>query len=241
MSDRGSGAERQLAQLVTPLAQIGGIWTVSDLGYYHLLPVLGQVANYNTGALAATLYYAFWCGIAVITFWPLYVTWARYAPWDTFDGRLASYLIWIVAFGSSVLFAAYVLPLLPPVHWKESWTPPDVVLASPLYFFPKSMEILFQQLLILALVLALSVQHWSLRRIAFVSALAFGATHALLGLSGVPVGYVIRFMLSASAFGLIFPYLLLRVRNGFAYSYAIHWLYYAASVLLPHIFLADVK
>jgi len=238
MSDRG---QWQVTQVLTPLAQIAGIWIASDLGYYYLLPALGQVANYNTGALASTLYYAFWCGIAVITFWPLYVTWARYAPWDTFDGRLASYLIWIAAFGSSVLFAAYVLPLLPSVNWKESWTPPDVVLASPLYFFPKSIEILFQQLLILALVLALSLQKMSLRRIALVSALTFGAMHALLGFGGVPVGYVIRFMLSASVFGLIFPYLLLRVRNGFAYSYVIHWLYYAASVLLPHIFLADVK
>ncbi len=241
MSDRGSVADRQMAQLIWPLAQIALIWVVSDFGYYYLLPALGQVANYNTGPLAASLYYAFWCGIAVITFWPLYLAWARYAPWDTFDGRLASYLIWIIAFGSSVLFAAYLLPLLPSVHWKESWSPPDVVLASPLYFFPKSIEILFQQLLILALVLALSVQNLSLRNTAIVSALTFGAIHALLGFSDVPAGYVIRFMLSASVFGLFFPYLLLRVRNGFAYSYVIHWLYYAASVLLPHIFLADVK
>lgn len=55
---------------------------------------------------------------------------------------------------------------------------------------------------------------------------------------GVPIGYVIRFMISAAAFGLLFPYLILRVPNGLAYSYVVHWLYYAVSVLLPHIFLS---
>ena len=80
-----------------------------------------------------------------------------------------------------------------------------------------------------------------MRRISLLSAALFGATHILLAFGGVPAGYVIRFMISAAAFGLIFPYLLLHVRNGFAYSYVIHWLYYAASAVLPHIFLADAK
>jgi len=169
------------------------------------------------------------------------VTWPRFASWDTFDSRLASYLVWSASFGGCILFAAYVLPYLPPVHWKESWTPPDVVLASPLYFLPKSMEILFQQLLIVALVLALSAQRCSLHRISISSALIFGGAHVLLAFGGVPIGYVIRFMLSAALFGLLFPYLILRVRNGFAYSYVIHWVYYAASVVMPHIFLSGVK
>ena len=42
-------------------------------------------------------------------------------------------------------------------------------------------------------------------------AVAFGAVHALLAFGDVPLGYVIRFMISAAAFGFIFPYLLLRV------------------------------
>ncbi len=231
----------QKNELLWTLIQIAAIWLVSDIGYYFLLPAIGAQANYSSGSLAVTLYYAFWIGIAVITFWPLYVTWTRYAAWDTFDSRLASYIVWSLSFGGCILFAAYVLPLLPPIHWKESWDPPEFVLASPLYFLPKSFEILFQQLLIVALVLTLSAQQCSIRRISICSALAFGGTHALLAFGGVPVGYVIRFMLSAAAFGFIFPYLLLRVRNGFAYSYVIHWLYYAATIVMPHIFLSAVK
>jgi hypothetical protein len=231
----------QKAQFMRTLVQIAVIWTVSDLGFYFLLPTLKLQSSYNTGSLAITLYYVFWVGTAVITFWPLYGTWATYSTWATFENRLTSYIVWSLSFVGCVLFAAYVLPLLPPLKWTESWNPPDVRVATPLYFLPKSIEILFQQLLVVALVLALSAQQYSLRRISVYCALLFGAVHILLVFGGVPLGYVVRFMVSATAFGFAFPYLLLRVPNGLAYSYMIHWLYYAASVIMPHIFSSPVK
>lgn len=67
----------------------------------------------------------------------------------------------------------------------------------------------------------------------------FGGIHILLFFGEVPLGYVFRFMGSAALFGLIFPYLILRVRNGLAYSYIAHWAYYAVSVMLPHVFLSS--
>jgi hypothetical protein len=234
-----TGAQR--AQLVRPLAQLAAIWTVSDAGYYFLLPALGVTASYNEGSVAITLYYSFWIGIAVITFWPLYRSWPQYGRWTTFENRLTSYVVWSLSFAACIVFAAYALPLLPPITWTESWNPPDVRVATPAYFLPKSIEILFQQLLIVALVLALSTQRYSIRAISLCCALVFGASHALLAFGGVPWGYVIRFMVSAAAFGFMFPYLILRVPNGLAYSYVIHWTYYAASVVLPHIFASPVK
>lgn len=227
--------------LLWTLVQIAAVWTLSDIGYYILLPALGVQPSYNDGAVAITLYYAFWTGIAVITFWPLYATWSLHGRWTTFENRLTSYIVWSLSFAGCLLFAAYVLPSLPTVHWKESWTPPDMVAATPWYFLPKSIDILFQQLLVVALVLALAAQHYSVRRISACCALAFGLAHALLAVGGVPVGYVIRFMVSAAAFGFLFPYLILRVPNGLAYSYIVHWVYYAVSVVLPHIFLASAK
>jgi hypothetical protein len=134
-----------------------------------------------------------------------------------------------------------VLPLLPPIRWTEAWNPPDVRHATPAYFLPKSIEILFQQLLVVALVLVLFAQRYSIRTISICCALVFGAAHILLAFGGVPWGYVIRFMISAAAFGFMFPYLILRVPNGLACSYVIHWAYYAASVVLPHIFSSPVK
>jgi hypothetical protein len=227
--------------LLWTIAQIAAIWTISDVGYYYLLPALGAQPNYNGGSVAVTLYYVFWIGISVITFWPVYARWPRYGRWTTFENRITSYLVWSLSFAGCLLFAAYVLPLLPSIHWKESWNPPELVFATPWYFLPKSIDILFQQLLVVALVLAMAAQHYSLRKISAYCAIGFGAAHVLLVFGGVPPGYVIRFMVSATAFGFLFPYLILRVPNGLAYSYVVHWLYYAVSVLLPHIFLSAAR
>src|SRR3990167_5125522 len=144
------------SQLTGTIVQIAAIWTVSDLGYYFLLPVLGLQTSYNDGPVAITLYYVFWLGFAVITFWPLYATWPLYGRWATFGSRLRSHIVWFISFAGCVLFIAYVLPLLPPTNWTEPWKPPEIRLATAWYFLPKSIEILFQQLLIVALVLALA-------------------------------------------------------------------------------------
>ena len=210
-----------------------GIWIASNLGYYFLLPALGQRITYSDGPVAATLYYLFWAGIAVITFWPAYASWPRYANWATFENRLTSIAVWSLAFAGAVLFVAYVLPALPPFRWPDNWgTPPELPLATPWYFLPKSIEILFQQLLIVALVLTLAAEKYSLRMTSLYCAALFGGAHVLLAFGGVPWGYVARFATLAAIFGLAFPYLILRVSNGFAYSYIMHWGYYAASVFM---------
>ena len=162
----------------------------------------------------------------------------RYAKWTTFGNKYSSYAIWSLAFVGFVGFVAYVVPSLPKIDWNESWNPPDIVGATEWYFLPKSTDILFQQLLIIALVLSLAEQKYSIRKISLYGAILFGSTHILLIFGEVPVGYVIRFAISAAAFGAIFPYLILRVPNGLAYSYIVHWLYYAVSVVMPHIFLS---
>lgn len=218
------------------LGQIAVIWTVSDLGYYFLLPALGLKANYDAGSIAITLYYLFWVGTAVITFWPVYASWPQYGKAITFENRLTSYLIWSLAFGGCTLFAAYLLPLLPPTKWTQPFSPPEIAVATPWYFLPKSIEILFQQLLVVALVLTLAAQRYSIRRISIYCAALFGAMHLLLAFGGVPWGYVARFVVAATAFGFLFPNLILRVSNGLAYSYIVHWIYYAITVTTPRIF-----
>ncbi|MEX0852918.1 MAG: hypothetical protein WD036_06505 [Bauldia sp.] len=220
------------------LAQIAAIWVVSDVGFYVLLPAFGVPASYNAGSVAVTLYYGFWVGIAVITFWPLYATWPLYVKWTTFESRLTSYAIWSLGFAAFVLFAAYVIPALPTIDWREKWNPPEIVGVTQSYFLPKSVDILFQQLLIVALVLAFADRKYNIRRISLYCAILFGSMHILLAFGGVPFGYVVRFAISAAAFGLFFPYLILRAHNGLAYSYIVHWIYYAISVVIPHIFLA---
>ena len=217
------------------LALVAGIWIASDIGYYFVLPALDQKSNYNDGPIATALYYAFWVGIAVITFWPVYAEWPRYAKWATFENRLTSIVVWSLAFAVSVVFAAYVLPALPPFNWREAWDPPELPLATPWYFLPKSIEILFQQLLVVALVLTLSAEQFSLRKISVYCAALFGGAHVLLAFGEVPWGYVARFATLAAIFGFAFPYLILRVPNGFAYSYVTHWGYYAITIVMARL------
>jgi hypothetical protein len=226
--------------LMSTIALIAVLWTVSDIGYYFLLPVLGLQPSYNSDPVAITLYYVFWIGIAVITFWPLYARWSLYGNRATFGNRLASYLVWSLSFAGCTLFAAYVLPLLPLTSWTQPWSPPEVRIATPWYFLPKSADILFQQLLVAALVLALSAQHYGIRKISAYCATLFGCAHILLIFGGLPLGYVTRFMVAAAVFGFVFPYLILRVPNGFAYSYIVHWIYYAVTVMTPRIFSPSV-
>jgi len=241
MSDpfAAGGAARKRWWLAKIVAQIVLVWVVSDIGYYFLLPSLGIQPTYNDAYMAIMLYYVFWVGIAIITFWPLYRSWSRYGRWKTFGNRLTSYALWTGLFVGFVGFSAYILPNLPAVSWKESWRPPEFIMATPYYFLPKSIDILFQQLLVVAFVLALAAQDFSLRRISIYCSLAFGAIHILLAFGDEPVRYVVRFMIAASMFGYLFPLLILRVPNGLAYSYAVHWAYYAVSVALPHFFLSD--
>jgi len=220
------------------LAQIAAIWGLSDIGFYLLPAALGSPAGLGSISVALTIYYVFWVGISVITFWPLYGTWQLHVKWTTFENRFFAYGIWTLAFIGFVAFAVYIVPSLPKIDWQESWNPPEIVRATEWYFLPKSIDIFFQQLLVLALVLALAARKYSIRRISLYVAILFGGTHILLAFDGVPLGYIVRFGISAAVFGAIFPYLILRVPNGMAYSYIVHWIYYAVSVVLPHIFLS---
>lgn len=229
---RGSAA----LALVAPLLQVALLWLLSDLGFYLVLPAIGVAPDYNTNGVAIALYYAFWSGVAVIGFWPLYAIWSRYAQWKTFENRLLSLAVWSVAFAGAMYFVARVLPALPAFDLREGVIPPALPLANGWYFLPKSVEILFQQLLVTALVLGLAARDIGLRRISLACALVFGAAHLLLAFGDAPWGYVLRFTAMASLFGLAFPYLLLRVPMGLAYSYVAHWGFYALLLTLVRSF-----
>jgi hypothetical protein len=229
-------SQRPAPASLAPLALIALVWFLSDLGFYFLLPALGITPDYNQSGVAIALYYVFWGGVAVITFWPQYATWPHFARWPSFNNRLASLGIWTLAFAGAVWFVVWVLPGLPAFDIREGVTPPALPLANSWYFLPKSVEILFQQLLVMALVLTLAARGTSLGRISLACALLFGAAHLLLAFGGAPWGYVARFTAMAGLFGLAFPYLLLRVPMGLAYSYMTHWAFYALLLTLVRIF-----
>jgi hypothetical protein len=226
------GAERrQTADLAWTLALVAVLWLASDAGYFYLLPTLGLKGSYSASSIPIAVYYAVWVVIAVAIFWRVYRIW-----WTAYENRLSSYVLFSLTFAALTLFPGYALPLLPPINWAEPWTPPEIVFATPWYFLPKSVEILFQQLLVLAMVVAFSGRQLALSTISVSCALLFGAIHILVALEDVPLGYAVRLVVVGSAFGLVFPYLILRMRNGLAYAYIAHWSYYAITALAPHVF-----
>ncbi len=126
--------EPHTARLINVIWQIVAIWVVSDIGYYFLLPALNIRPSYNDASMEIALYYIFWSGMAVITFWPVYRTWSVYGPRKTFESRLYSYAVWCGSFALCLLFVGYVLPQLPAVSWKERWSPPEFIMATPNYW-----------------------------------------------------------------------------------------------------------
>jgi len=217
-------------------ALIAGLWVASDLGYFWILPQLSLQPSYNQDPIGAASYYFYWTGVAVILFFRVYATWPIYARWTTFKSRLLSLGLWSLFFFSAIAFTSYVLPRLPPFLWAPELGPePELPMANSLYFLPKSIEILFQQLLVIALVLIFAAQKFSMRKMSVLCAVMFGSAHVMLLFDPVPLAYVVRFVVLATLFGAIFPRLILRVPNGFAYSYALHWGFYALMVFLGRV------
>ena len=93
------------------------------------------------------------------------------------------------------------------------------------YLLPKSFEVLFQQLVILALTLLLAETGLSVMAVVFAFLGIFGVLHLPILLvigRGPGISYGIASMTLAAAF----PVLILRVHSGFLYSYAAHWFVY---------------
>jgi hypothetical protein len=219
------------------LAWLAGLWLVSDLGYYFGLPALGIGTDYNVNPMPIATFYLFWSGLAAIVFWPLYSRWNANGPFPTLRNRVLAALIWAAIFVAVLAFLLWGLPALPMATWPaEMGEPPDLLMAAPAYFFPKTVEIVFQQLLVLAMIVSLSIDGLPLRTISIFSALLFGGMHILLAFSGIPPRAILMFIVASTAFGLILPRLILQTRFGLAAAFVLHWTFYAAVLAQARIF-----
>lgn len=222
---------------VRVLGWLAGFWLISDLGYYFGLPSLGVGMDYNLNPMPVATFYLFWSGLAAIVFWPLYSRWNADGPFPTLRNRVLAALIWTATFAVILVFLHWGLPALPEATWPpDLGEPPDLLIATPAYFFPKTVEIVFQQLLVLALIVSLSLDGLPLRTISIFAALLFGGMHILLAFSGIPPRAVIMFIVAATAFGLILPRLILKTRFGLAAAFVLHWTFYAAVLAQARIF-----
>lgn len=211
------------------LAQIAAIWLISDIAFYIVLPAWGIRASYNAEPVNIALYYVVWIVISLIALR------SAFKNWRPLTGNVQTYATLLGFAAAIVYFVVFLLPQFPPIEWTEPWKPPsELLFATGWYFLPKSFEILLQQLLVAALVLSFTSRGFSLRATSIWCAVLFGGVHVLLIFGGSPIGYVARFGVSAFIAGAMFPYLLINTKNGFAYAYMLHWLYYAVTIVLIH-------
>lgn len=93
------------------------------------------------------------------------------------------------------------------------------------YLFAKVFDITFQQTLIFMLVILLLKRGLSRSRTCLLFAALFGLAHLyLLRYEGFALG--VYFVIFSAAAGWIFPFLIARYKNGVAYSFSIHWMFY---------------
>ncbi len=96
------------------------------------------------------------------------------------------------------------------------------------YMFSKSFEILFQQVMVVILVLLLWEEGLNIVSICALFATVFGIVHIpLIRTEGWFFGCF--FTVSSALSGILFPPLILKVHYGFVYTYTIHWVYYTVS------------
>jgi hypothetical protein len=164
----------------------------------------------------------------------IYGRWNATGPWPTLRNRVLAVTIWTATFAATLAFLHGGLPALPQATWPTDMGEAPDLMATPAYFFPKTVEILFQQLLVLALIVSLSLDGLPLRTTALFSALLFGGMHILLAYSGIPPRAVITLIVAATLFGASLPKLIQQTRFG------LRWSLYAtvltqARIFRPHV------
>lgn len=225
-----TGATGQIART---LFIVAALWMVSSQIYYTLVDALGLDSGYDGAPVLFTAYYLGWTAVAVWLFRALF---ADVLTPDRVAREGLALLPVLMAFG---LFMIYVLPLLPNVSdIRAPKNPPEFMFASAWYYLPKSADILFQQVLVAALVFTGVRAGLGLRVMSIGMAAAFGLFHLGLALDGFLWLYVARFTLAATLFGAALPFLYLRLRSGFRWAYTLHWGFYAADATLTHFLLA---
>lgn len=96
------------------------------------------------------------------------------------------------------------------------------------YIMPKSLEILFQQIVITLTISMLIGFGWTLLGVITLFVIVFGLVHLPeIGLLGRSFG--VYYITSAAIGGVVFPWIFVALQNGPIYAYIIHWLFYLVS------------
>jgi len=214
--------------LYKTLGEIAALWIAADAGYWIVLPLFDIGISYNESPVVIALYYAFWLFVGIVAFRDSLLR-------RIHTTQLWSYAVLSLGLSGAALIALYILSRVPVPVGTPLAPYTDILFASPWYFLPKAMEILVQQTLVAALVFALAAHYRSIRAVSAAYALLFGGAHVIIfSLSGTPTPYAVTMTVGSLASAALFPFLMLRAKNGFVYAYAIHVAFYIVLALALH-------
>ncbi|MCE9628850.1 MAG: hypothetical protein K8Q91_02520 [Candidatus Vogelbacteria bacterium] len=212
------------------LGQITILWSGANIGYYWLLPLFGYQLSYNSTPIIIALYFLIFAVISIFLFWDLFSSWVE--P----DYHIWLYILLSLGFSATISVLLYGFSFLPVLQGFRFPPYTDILFATPWYFLPKATDILLQQVLITALILAFHFRFECLKKVAVGYILIFGGAHIILFiLNSSPTPYAIFMTLGSIVSGLFFPYLLIRVRGGFVYNYVIHFSFYLILATTLHL------
>lgn len=232
ISDFANGHTRHWRAIIDILV-IAALWSVSSLGYFEIKDKLGLSNGYMDAPVLYSAYYLCFTGLAALLFRH------RLRAWQP----LAHGVLPVLAvLGMIAGFTLVVLPNLPDIDLTLAPSdPPEFMFADAMYYVAKSFEILFQQLLILTLVLIFFSFGWQILHVGILVAALFGLFHLSLIFNGATGFYVARFTIAATCFGAVVPSLLLATRSGATLSYGLHWGFYVADNIFTHFMLSTAK
>ena len=217
------------APLYLILARVAGVWALANVGYYLLFGLAGVGLSYNEAPVFIAAYFAFWAGITVLYFRDVYMRWLL------LESRIWVSVLASLSFAALLTGLLYLLSQLPVLQGPALVPYSDLLFASLLDFLPKAAEILVQQLFITVVVLDLAHRYHALRSVIVGYMACFGGSHVLLYLLVTATPQYAAVMIGMSVLSaFVFPYLILRVRSGFLYTYMLHTLFYVAFALATH-------
>lgn len=202
------------------LALLSCVWLVSIGFLFSVLPLLGYIVTYQELPFFVAAYYLLWLGV-------LFLFFPHMSREVFFENSLRSYGFLALFMACVTLFYGYVLP----IGGLSVADAPDFLRGGVEYLFVKTIEILFQQVLIMLLILTLASYRDDVWFVSKMYALIFSVAHLAL-IPRLGVAYTLIFFGASLISAFIFPYIILKVRNGFVYSYIIHWCAYICITLI---------
>jgi hypothetical protein len=196
------------------LILISLVWLCSMGLLFTILPLFGFVVTYQEQPFFVAAYYLLWLGI-------LFLSFPHMSREVFFENSLRSYGILALFMAGVTLFYGYVLP----DGTSLPGTVPDFMRGGIGYLLVKTIEILFQQVLIVLLILTLASYKDDTWFVSKAYAFIFSVVHLAL-IPRLGLAYTALFFGASLLSALVFPYIILRVKNGFVYSYIVHWCAY---------------